>query len=265
MTQYQAPVGAPIWLDLVSSDPDSAAPFYRGMFGWELEGPRRPDLGGYQNFTLGGERIAGMVPAMADGPTDIWSVYLRTDDAEATARAVQAAGGSILVPPMAVVEFGSMLVATDPAGAVIGFWQPGTHPGFTEWGVHGTPYWFECHSQDYATSQSFYQQVTGARLEELDTSGGGGGPGRYCTLNFGDRGYAGIMDAAGLHPDGVPSFWQVYITVDDVSASVARAAELGGSVLMPGEDTPWGTLAVIRDPLGAVICLGHPPAAKSGG
>ncbi|BBY60131.1 hypothetical protein MSAR_32670 [Mycolicibacterium sarraceniae] len=36
----------------------------------------------------------------------------------------------------------------DVAGAVIGFWQPGTHPGFTEWGQHGTPYWFECQSKD---------------------------------------------------------------------------------------------------------------------
>ena len=38
-----------------------------------------------------------------------------------------------------------------------------------------------------------------------------------------------------------------------------HAQELGGTALMPGEVTPYGTLAVITDPLGAVIALGHPP------
>ncbi|WGJ86374.1 VOC family protein [Gordonia sp. SMJS1] len=61
-------------------------------------------------------------------------------------------------------------------------------------------------------------------------------------------------------PGRVPSFWQVYITVDDVAATVKQAKSLGAEILMAGEDTPYGTLAAIKDPMGALICLGHPPA-----
>ena len=68
------------------------------------------------------------------------------------------------------------------------------------------------------------------------------------------------MDSATLFPAEVPSFWQVYVMVDDVAATVALAESLGAEILMPGEETPYGTLAAIRDPLGALICLGHPPA-----
>lgn len=262
MSDYRAPVGAPIWFDLVSSDPERAGQFYGAIFGWELQAPARPDLGGYRNFTLGGEPIAGVMTPMPDGPRDVWSVYLHSADVAATGAAVQAAGGTVVVESMPVAELGAMLVATDPAGATIGFWQPGSHPGFTEWGSHGAPYWFECHSQDYAASLAFYPAVTGAVLEEVGTGGDPAvpGPDRYSVLRFGETGYGGIMDAAGLHPAGTPSFWQVYITVDDVAATVAQAAELGARILMPGEDTPYGTLAAITDPLGAVICLGHPPA-----
>lgn len=262
MAEYSAPVGAPIWFDLMSSDPTKAAAFYGELFGWETEPPRE-EFGGYQNFTKNRKRVAGLSPYMqeAGGPADVWSIYLHTTDAEATARAVEAAGGTIMVPPMAVGDEGTMLVGVDPAGGVIGFWQPGTHVGYTEHGDHGTPYWFEEHTKDYAKSVAFYAGVVGARIEEVGTGGDPNavGPDHYGQMFIGDMSYSGIMDAAKLHPAEVPSFWQVYITVDDVDASVKHAQELGGTALMPGEVTPYGTLAVITDPLGAVIALGHPP------
>jgi predicted enzyme related to lactoylglutathione lyase len=262
MSEYLAPVGAPIWFDLMSGDPAAAADFYRAIFGWEVEGPAQPEFGGYQNFLRNGKRVAGLVPAMPGGAANVWSVYLHTEDAAATVGAVEAAGGSVMVPPMAVGDMGSMMVAVDTAGAVIGFWQPGTHAGFTEWGEHGTPYWFECQSKNYEKSVAFYPEVIGARLEEIGTGGDPAaiGPDRYSQVIVGESAYSGIMDSAKLFPAEVPSFWQVYVMVDDVAATVALAGSLGAEILMPGEETPYGTLAAIKDPLGALICLGHPPA-----
>lgn len=266
MSEYAAPVGAPIWFDLTSSDPARAAEFYREIFGWQLEEPAHPEFGGYRNFTLNGKRVAGLVPPMTDdGPANIWSVYLHTKDADATVAAAEAAGASVMVPPMAVGDLGSMMVITDPAGAVIGFWQPGAHPGFTEWGEHGAPYWFECQSKDYDASVAFYRTLLDTRIEEIGTGGAPDavGPDRYGQVFAGESAYSGIMDAAKLFPPEVPSFWQVYITVDDVAATVKQAEALGGQIVMPGEETPYGTLAVIKDPLGALICLGHPPAGMT--
>ncbi len=264
MTEYAAPVGAPIWFDLMSSDPVRSAGFYRAIFGWELQEPAHPEFGGYRNFTRDGKRVAGLVPHMGEAtdPSDIWSVYLHTADAAATVTAVEAAGGSVMVPPMPVGDLGSMMVATDTAGAVIGFWQPGTHTGFSAWGEHGAPYWFECQSKDYRKSLAFYPEVLGARVQEIGTGGAPAavGPDRYAQVFIGDSAYSGIMDSATLFPAEVPSFWQVYITVDDVAATVELAGSLGAKILMAGEDTPYGTLAAIKDPLGALICLGHPPA-----
>ena len=52
---------------------------------------------------------------------------------------------------------------------------------------------------------------------------------------------------------GVPPHWNSYVTVQDVDASVARATELGGSVLMEAQDVAQiGRMAVIADPAGAV-------------
>ncbi|MEP9414776.1 VOC family protein [Gordonia sp. VNQ95] len=264
MAEYSAPVGAPIWFDLMSSDPDKAAEFYGQIFGWEAE-EAREEFGGYRNFRRGGARVAGLSPYMeeAGGPANVWSFYLHTEDPDATAKNVEAAGGSIMFPPMAVGDEGTMMVAVDSAGAVVGFWKPNQHPGFTEWGVHGAPYWFELASNDYPKSIAFYSEVVGARADTVIDNTGmenpPSGPLRYSQLFFGESAYGGIMDANGMFGDA-PSFWQIYICVDDVAATVALTEKLGGEVVMPGEDTPYGTLAVIKDPLGALICLGHPPA-----
>jgi len=265
VSEYSAPVGAPVWFDLISSDTATAADFYGRIFGWEVEEPNA-EFGGYRNFTRNGRRIAGLMPHVAEhGDTaNIWSVYLHTADAAATRADAEAAGATVLVPPMPVGDMGTMMVVLDPAGASIGFWQPGTHPGFTTWGEHGTPYWFECQSKDYGASVAFYEKVIGARAQEVGTGGAPDviGPDRYAQVFVGDSSYSGIMDAATVFPAEVPSFWQVYVMVDDIAATVAHARELGAEILMPGEETPYGTLAALRDPLGALICLGHPPAGS---
>ena len=99
MSDYSAPVGAPVWFDLMSSDPAAAAEFYRAIFGWEVEAPAQPEFGGYQNFLRNGKRVAGLVPHMPEaGVANVWSLYLHTGDAKATADAIEAAGGSVMVP-----------------------------------------------------------------------------------------------------------------------------------------------------------------------
>ncbi|WP_299573647.1 VOC family protein [uncultured Williamsia sp.] len=262
MPEYSAPVGAPIWFDLMSSDPARAAEFYGALFGWDVEAPRA-EFGGYQNFTRAGSRIAGMSPVMdgAGVPSDVWSVYLHTTDAAATAAAAEKAGAQVLFPPMAVGTEGTMLLVSDPAGAAIGFWQPDQHPGYTTWGEHGAPYWFECQSKDYDASVAFYSSVAGASPLEVGSGGDESvqAPERYTQLMFGEMGYAGIMDATKVFPPEVPSFWQFYITVDDVAAATAKVSDLGGEVMMGGEDTPFGTLAAAKDPMGAIFCYASPP------
>jgi predicted enzyme related to lactoylglutathione lyase len=69
---------------------------------------------------------------------------------------------------------------------------------------------------------------------------------------------AGIMDAGAILPDGVAASWSVYWKVDDVDATVAQIASLGGSILAPADDTPYGRMATVADPAGAQFKLHHP-------
>ena len=246
-----APLGAPCWADLFTSDQDRSRAFYGELFGWESKDPG-VEFGGYVNFVKDGQLIAGCM--RNDGETrvpDTWSVYLAVEDAEATVAAAAAAGSQVIVPAMPVADLGTMAVVTDAGGATIGLWQPGEHKGFGTIDEPGTPSWFELHTRDYDASLRFYRDVFGWK-----TSTVGDSPEfRYTTLGEGDSALAGVMDATPYLPDGVPAHWQVYFRVEDADAALATVTRLGGAVIQPAKDTPYGRLAQAADPTGALFKL----------
>lgn len=242
-----APVGAPCWVDLFTSDVEQARSFYDRLFNWTSEAAGA-EYGGYVNFLKDGVPVAGcMVNDGQAGMPDVWSVYLATEDAQATADAAVANGGQVLLPPMRVMELGTMAVLTDAGQAAIGVWQPGLHKGFGVLGEPGTPAWFELHTRDHDAAVRFYREVF-----KWDTHVASDAPGfRYTTLGEGDGQLAGIMDAGGFLPEGVPAHWSVYFGVRDTDAALDRIVDLGGTVAMPAETTPYGRLAAAADPTGA--------------
>jgi uncharacterized protein len=55
---------------------------------------------------------------------------------------------------------------------------------------------------------------------------------------------------------GVPPHWMLYVATPDADASVHKAAELGGTALMPAFDVfDLGRMAVLRDPTGPVFAV----------
>ncbi|WP_125772720.1 VOC family protein [Antribacter gilvus] len=244
-TTPQLPEGAPVWIELCTTDVDVAVPFYTALFGWEHEGSE-PEAGGYGTFTKGGRRIAGSTPVQSPDQAAAWSVYLQTSDAGAAAARATSAGATVVVEPTDVADLGRYAWLTDPGGAQVGLWQPGTHHGSELVVEHGAPAWYELMATDYPAALDFYAS---AALWDVHTMSNTA-EFRYSTLGEGESARAGIMDASGFLPDGVPSFWVVYLGADDPDAAAKRVEELGGQVVEPPADTPFGRLATVADPLG---------------
>jgi uncharacterized protein len=53
----------------------------------------------------------------------------------------------------------------------------------------------------------------------------------------------------------MPAYWGTYFAVADTDAAVERAVELGGSVIGPAWDSPYGRMAVVSDDQGAIFAL----------
>jgi predicted enzyme related to lactoylglutathione lyase len=148
--------------------------------------------------------------------------------------------------PMEVAENGSFAMIKDPGGSVIGAWQPNEVKGFEVTGEPGTPAWFELHTGSYDDAVSFYRDVFGWDTHPMSDTD----EFRYTTLGKDQDALAGIMDDAGE-----PSGWNVYFEVADVDAALAKVTELGGTIVEPAQDTPYGRLARAKDPTGTPFRL----------
>jgi hypothetical protein len=248
--------GQPSWADVTVPDVRAAAAFYAGLFGWEPEEDPRPEAGGYTMFARRGKHVAAATPSMQEGIPPHWTVYLAADDVDRVAARIRDAGGEVMLDPFDVFDSGRMAVAADPGGAVFGVWQARGHIGSQLAGEPGTMGWAEVQTRDKAAVQPFYEQVFGYETETMsegETSG-------YVLMKVGGQPAAGLIEIEPEWGD-IPSAWSVVFEVEDCDAAVARAQELGGSVLRPAESIEGvGRFALVADPSGAVFQVLRPPA-----
>lgn len=238
--------GTPSWIDVSSTDPAASARFYGGLFGWEAGEPSE-EGGGYQMFTKGGKNVAGMGLAQPGQPT-VWSSYVTVDDADKVAAAAADAGGSVMMPPMDVLDAGRMAFVVDATGAILGLWQPNQHIGAELVNEPGTFCWSELLTSDAEKSTAFYSEVLGWGAQVAPDNS-------YTELQVGGESIAGMMGRPPQMPAEVPDHWMVYFTVDDVDAAVAKGQELGATVAVPAMDIPPGRFAQLVDPVGAMFAV----------
>ncbi len=247
--------GAPVWLDLGTTDVEAAASFYGALFGWEFRSAG-PEAGGYGMFTLAGKTVAAVGPLTEQGASPAWTTYFHTFDADATAKAVEQAGGTVRFAPSDVFTQGRMAGFTDPAGAQFAVWQPGETKGLDAVTVPNTLCWTELHTTDPVAATAFYQSVFGWDTEDVPmgeftytvVSPTGGG---QEASQGGIMGMTDEMLSAGMRPR-----WQPYFEVANCDAVVAKASGHGGTVPMPPEDVEGvGRMAALIDPFGAAFSV----------
>ncbi|MEL4358942.1 MULTISPECIES: VOC family protein [unclassified Luteococcus] len=250
--------GSPTWMDLGTHDVEGAKAFYTQLFGWDFL-DQGPDFGGYLMIKQGDGFVGGAMSSLMtpEGPAEepqyptSWTIYLRVEDIDAALAKVEPNGGQVMVPAMQVGESGKMAVVVDAAGAVVGMWQPLDFDGYDFTGQPGTPVWFETMSKDYDAAVAFYAEVFGWDVTAMP--GIPEGQPRYATNGGGERAACGICEADSFLPDEVPSFWRMYLQVADTDQAVARIQELGGRLLDGPMDSPFGRLATVADPQGAMF------------
>lgn len=251
-TRESAPVGAPCWADLWTSDVEGSRRFYSQLFGWEALEPS-PDFGGYWMFEREGAPTAGGMGSMGDVVADdSWKPYFCTDDIDSALKSAEGAGAVVLGGAMPVADLGVQAVLADPTGAKFGLWQPGTFAGFRVLAEPGAPSWFELHTSDHARAVAFYQELFGyeiARTADTDEF-------RYFTFRVrgSDEDLGGMMDSSRWLPQGA-EHWAIYWLVEDAQSAADRVKALGGSVRQGPDDTPYGILTVAADPAGAEFKL----------
>ena len=250
--------GTPSWVELSSSDPDAAAAFYREVMGWQATEPGPvEETGGYRMFQQDGKNIGGLMGHMQEGQPTVWSTYVSVADADDTASKVKAAGGSVVVEPMDVMDLGRMAFFADPTGAVFGVWQPKSFNGADLVNEPGSLCWNEVLTRDSETDKQFYPVVFGWDAARPSFEGA---PETYVVWELGGKPVGGMMQMNDAFPADVPPHWSVCFAVSDCDATTDKARELGATVTFEPMDMAIGRFSGLIDPQGAPFTLMQMPA-----
>ncbi len=236
------------WIDLATTDPAAAKQFYTQLFGWTFEDmPVGEDESMvYTMLKLDGRDVAALsaMPPGMEGIPPHWSSYVTVDNLEEGIAKAEAAGGSVVMPAMDVMDAGRMAGIQDPTGATFYLWLAGRHIGAKLVNIPGTLCWNELWTHDPEKASQFYTEVFGwtvEKNEEMD----------YTMFANNGRAAAGMLQIKEEWGE-MPSNWAIYFAVEDCDATVAKAAELGGGVVTPAQDIPGtGRFGIIHDPQGA--------------
>jgi uncharacterized protein len=258
------PHGVTSWIDTEQPDVEAARAFYSALFGWTLtdatpSGSSRP----YYVATLDGQDVAAVASAPASGPAR-WNTYVAVDDADVTAAAVVAGGGTLVSPPQDAGDAGRAAICVDPFGARFRLWQAGARLGAQRTNSPGAWNFSDLYTPDRDAAMSFYTPLFGWRAADLDQDAGtmlqvpGYGDHLAATVDPGiferqasaPAGFADVIGGLVLIGGDQTPRWQVIFTVADRDDSAATAERLGATIL-DSSDNPWTKDAVVRDPQGA--------------
>jgi predicted enzyme related to lactoylglutathione lyase len=260
--------GVPCWIDTSQPDPEAAVEFYSGLFGWEFEDVMPPGSEGkYFIARLRGGDVAAVGSLPEGAPRQAaWNTYIWVESADDAAAKATDAGGRVLMEPFDVMDAGRMAVLADPEGAAFCVWQAKQHKGARIVNEHGTLNFNGLNTRDAGAAERFYGALFG--WGRFDLPGGQAwtlpGYGDYLeqltpgtrkrTAEFGVAGFEDVVAALNAI-DGddteTPAQWSVTFGTDDADATAAKAAELGGEVVVPPSDAPFVRMMVLRDPQGA--------------
>lgn len=239
----------------MTTDAASARLFYEELFGWHME-VGGEDTGFYALASLDGRNAAGIGEMQMEHPP-VWTTYLASADAEATMDAVARAGGTILQPPMDVMEYGRMAVIQDPTGGAVGIWQAKQHIGTAVVNEPGALVWNEFMTRDYGAATEFFTAVFSYTYTDMGADGF-----QYATIEVDGNTVGGIGTLPADLPAEVPPHWRAYFAVDDADESVDRVVKLGGTVIRPPADMPYGRHADVADVQGAMFSVIKPASPE---
>lgn len=242
--------GTPCWADATFGDIEGAKRFYGELLGWDY-GDSLPEFGNYTQAYVDGKAVAALMPPVPGQEMPAaWTLYLASPDAAATAAKIREHGGEVLVEPMQVGEFGTMVLARDPGGTAFGVWQAGSHEGFGARTVPGAYNWAEVFTREPEKADAFFPAVFGYGVKRMEDDAVD-----FALYDLGADPVLGRMRMTEDFPPEVPPYLNVYFTVADCDAAVEKAKALGAQLRFGPLTIPFGRFAALTDPQGAPFSL----------
>jgi predicted enzyme related to lactoylglutathione lyase len=116
-----------VWHELMTTDLPAAQRFYADVAGWTIEDAAMPGMT-YLLGRAGGDMVAGLMGLPSTDAAPGWLGYVGGANVDATAEALDVAGGTVHRPPEDIPGVGRFAVVADPQGAVFALFSADAAP-----------------------------------------------------------------------------------------------------------------------------------------
>ena len=191
-----------------------------------------------------------------------WMPHIQVADVAVSARRALELGGEELMHHRAADGRSQWAVLLDPNGAAFGIVPvvpseaiPPLGGTTSDDAPVGRIGWLDLTVPDASATRDFYRQVIGWSAQDVGMTDGDNRYADYNMIGDGGNPVAGVCHARGVNA-GLPPVWMIYLPVGDLTESVRRVEEEGGTVVreMRQKNGEYA-YAAVRDPVGAHLAL----------
>ena len=240
-----------VWHELMTTDPEAAAGFYRAVVGWETK-PWGNNLA-YTLCVAPAGPVAGIMALPDDartaGAPPAWLSYVGTPDLDATIARATGLGARVLKGATAIEGAGRYAVLADPYGATFGVYTPAQSAPQPAVGP-GQFVWHELTTSDVEAALGFYRALFGwGEMHRMDM----GATGPYVIFGSDGTQRGGVYRSPPGDAGG--SRWLAYMQVASADTTATTAVRAGARVLHGPAEVPGGRITMMLDPQGVAFAV----------
>jgi predicted enzyme related to lactoylglutathione lyase len=117
--------------------------------------------------------------------------------------------------------------------------------------------WTEYMAREYDEAKEFFAAIFSYTYREL-----GDDDFQYSMIEVDGSTVGGLGVLSPEMPAGVTPHFRIYFAVDNCDEAAQQVVQLGGAVLRPPQDMPYGRHADVADPQGAAFSIITPPSGQ---
>lgn len=250
-------VGGVLSADIAVPEHEREVRFYSRVLGTGENPLWRDDLMNNRGLPIIG--LGARIPEYADLPLH-WMPHIQVADVAASAARACEIGGRELMHGQDEDGVSQWAVLLDPNGVAFGIVpvvsaEAAPSPGGEADTRAGRIAWLDLTVPDAASTRDFYREVVGWTVQDVGMKDGAERYADYNMLGGDGDPAAGICHARGMNL-GLPSSWMIYLPVGDLTESLRRVREEGGTVLKEVTGPDGGFVyAFVEDPVGVAFAL----------
>lgn len=238
-----------IWHDLITPDLEKSQTFYKELFGWS-----------YKTFNVKGFKYAlienkgqtiGSIIEVANTKSSVWVSSLIVSPQEMMERLkdITLSGAVLVVKPLKIPGRGKQLIFKGLQGETFSLITNTENVKLFEVkDQEGNWYGIEFWASDIQKAKDFYKKAFKVDTKEASYDGK-----PYCFFMINNSKVGGLIQNPLTN---MGAQWVPYLNIKDLNSVINKVKELDGLVVLnPNSEVRNGSIGVIQDQYGAILCI----------